>query len=239
MLHKSHRLALFPGTTTIEDDSIKIGGQDISALADRFGTPLYVYDRATMDEAARRYKAALRAEYPAPASITYAGKAFFCKGIAEWAGQQGFRVDCTGGAEIATAVAARLPRASIVVHGVNKTDADLQAAASHAGTIVVDSLSELRRIPHFLPQASRPAQDGQSTVNLWLRLRPGTATLTHHAHTQTGQAHSKFGMTPEEIVEAGSIAKSAALPVNGIHFHPARAGNSARGGPGQRDRYGR
>ncbi|MFH1184125.1 MAG: diaminopimelate decarboxylase, partial [Chloroflexota bacterium] len=108
MVQTPERLPLFPDTTTIQNDSLSIGGQDLTALAERYGTPLYIYDRLTMDEAARRYKVALKAHYPAAASVTYAGKAFFCTAIAEWAGQHGFQVDCTGEGEIAIAQTGRL-----------------------------------------------------------------------------------------------------------------------------------
>jgi len=46
------RLSLFPITATIEDDTLTLAGHSLAALADEFGTPLYVYDRATLDAAA-------------------------------------------------------------------------------------------------------------------------------------------------------------------------------------------
>jgi diaminopimelate decarboxylase len=55
--------------------------------------------------------------------------------------------------------------------------------------------------------------------DLWLRLLPGVAVHTHHAHTQTGQHDSKFGMTREEILEAAQFCKEHNLPLRGIHFH--------------------
>jgi diaminopimelate decarboxylase len=58
-----------------------IAGHNLAALADRYGTPLYVYDRATLDASAAEYQSALRRYYPAASHITYAGKAFLCKAI--------------------------------------------------------------------------------------------------------------------------------------------------------------
>jgi diaminopimelate decarboxylase len=62
-----------------------------------------------------------------------------------------------------------------------------------------------------------------SDMSVWLRLLPGVAVTTHHAHTQTGQHGSKFGMTREEILQACQISKSADHPIaksiKGIHFH--------------------
>ena len=61
LMQKSNRLQLFPDTTTIENNALSIGGHELAALAGKFGTPLYVYDRATMDGVLARYKAALKA----------------------------------------------------------------------------------------------------------------------------------------------------------------------------------
>ncbi|NTU56569.1 MAG: diaminopimelate decarboxylase, partial [Anaerolineales bacterium] len=49
------RLALFPVSTKIENDSLTIAGHDLASLADRYLTPLYIYDRATLDLSARTY----------------------------------------------------------------------------------------------------------------------------------------------------------------------------------------
>lgn len=99
------RLALFPDSTRIQNDSLSIAGQDLPALVDQYGTPLYVYDSATLAASLADYQSALRKYYPAFSHITYAGKAFLCKAIAEWAQAHDLAVDCTGAGEIAIAVA--------------------------------------------------------------------------------------------------------------------------------------
>ena len=100
------RLKLFPDSTSIQNDSLVIAGCDLRALAADYGTPLYIYDRATLDTAVADYKSALQRYYPAPSQITYAGKAFLCKAIAAWTQTHHLLVDCTGEGEIAIAVAA-------------------------------------------------------------------------------------------------------------------------------------
>jgi diaminopimelate decarboxylase len=206
-----NRLALFPDSTQIQNDSLFIAGQDLAALADRYGTPLYLYDRATLDASVAAYQTALQNFYSGPSHITYAGKAFLCKALAAWTQAHSLLVDCTGEGEIAFAVAGGVPRENVLVHGVNKSTADLQAAMKHAGTIVVDNLTELRHLQLLLANYQVP--------NLWLRLLPGVAVHTHHAHTQTGQHDSKFGLTREEILEAAEFCKEHQLPLQGIHFH--------------------
>ncbi len=203
------RLPLFPITANIENHQLQIANLDLNALAKAHGTPLYLYDRATMDAAAQAYHQSLKTHYPATASITYAGKAFLCSAVAQWTQTQDLWVDCTGEGEIAIAKAGGVPREKILVHGVNKSEADLQTAVQHAAVIVVDNLSELQRLANCqLP-----------FTKLWLRLLPGVAVETHHAHTQTGQHDSKFGMTREEIIQAAAFCREHNLPLNGIHFH--------------------
>lgn len=206
------RLGLFPVSTIIENDKLTIAGHDLASLADRYGSPLYIYDRATLDSCAADYQSTLRTYYPAPSHITYAGKAFLCKAIAKWTQEHDYHVDCTGQGEIGIAVAAGVPREQLLVHGVNKSVDDLKSAIEHAGTIVVDNLTELKRITSLMSQV-----EGQTS--LWLRLLPGVAVSTHHAHTQTGQHDSKFGMTRDEILEAARFCKENNLPIKGIHFH--------------------
>jgi diaminopimelate decarboxylase len=207
------RLALFPDSTRVQDDSLSIAGHDLATLADRYGTPLYVYDHATLDASVKTYRAALAASYPFHSQITYAGKAFLCKAIAEWTQTHDLFVDCTGETEIAIAVAGGVRRENILVHGVNKSLPDIQSALEQTGTIVVDNLAELHRI-HGILRAGL-----QSDLNLWLRLLPGVAVRTHHSHTQTGQHDSKFGMTRAETLEAAEFCREQNLPLKGIHFH--------------------
>ena len=221
------RLQLFPISTKIKNDNLTIAGHDLASLADRYLTPLYIYDRATLNFSAKAYTDALSTHYPstgsgrcpAPSHITYAGKAFLCKAIAKWTQEHDFFVDCTGQGEIGIAVAAGVPREHILVHGVNKSVEDLKSAIEHAGTIVVDNFTELKRIHVILSEAKDHSSHVAGHTSLWLRLLPGVAVSTHHAHTQTGQHDSKFGMTREEILEAAKYCKEHALPLTGIHFH--------------------
>ncbi|HJR82200.1 MAG TPA: hypothetical protein VJ821_19155, partial [Anaerolineales bacterium] len=177
----SDRLALFPDSTRVRNDSLFIAGHDIASLADHYLTPLYIYDRATLDACVVEYKSALRAYYPGPSHITYAGKAFLCKSIAEWTQRHDLFVDCTGETEIEIAKAGNVPKENILVHGVNKSMADLNSALQNAGTIVVDNLTELLQLHVILSGAKnlwRNEQDSsivspeaplsQGDIKLWL-----------------------------------------------------------------------
>lgn len=211
-----NRLDLFPITTALATDGngltqMTIGGCTLSELAEHYGTPLYVYDQASMDAAVDEYRLALRA-YPNSSGITYAGKAFLCVAVAQWALRRGLWLDCTGAGEISIAVAAGAPRGQILVHGVNKSMADLKAAVAHAGVIVVDNLPELERLVDLHAIQAEPFPD------LWLRVRPGVAVDTH-SYRQTGQDDSKFGMSYTETLAAVTLCQHHGLPLRGLHFH--------------------
>jgi diaminopimelate decarboxylase len=204
------RLPLFPDTVTIIKNHLSIGGCDLSNLTDQYGTPLYVYDRITLDHSAERYKSLLATCYPVQSRVTYAGKAYLSVPIARWAAAIDLKVDCTGLGEIAIAVKAGVPQEKLVVHGVNKSQGDLLAAIEHAGTIIVDNFSELQRLSGLAQ--SHPLPD------VWLRLQPGMAVDTH-AYTQTGHEDSKFGMGFDLLLEAAEFCREKHLPLKGIHFH--------------------
>jgi diaminopimelate decarboxylase len=210
------KLTLFPHTTQIEEtttgEHLTIAGCNLVDLADRYGTPLYLYDGTTLNGTVEAYQHALAGFYPGETGITYAGKAFLCVALAQWTQRHGLWVDCTGAGELRITRAAGVRREHILVHGVNKSPADLIAAVAHAGTIVVDNLTELGQLIDLSQQDNGPFPD------LWLRFRPGVA-LGAHTHIQTGQEDSKFGMDQAEIVQAARICRERRLPPKGLHFH--------------------
>jgi diaminopimelate decarboxylase len=204
------RLDLFPDSTSIINNSLSIAGCNLEHLASQFGTPLYLYDAVTLDNSVLSYRSALKKYYPAQSSLTYASKAFLCLAIAEWTQLHGLWLDCSGLGEIAIAVKADVPKSHLVVHGVNKSKADIEAACLQAGVIVVDNLSELQHLGELSKIHAIP--------DIWLRLQPGLLVDTH-VYTQTGQAGSKFGMDGNQISQAAHYCSENNLPLKGFHFH--------------------
>ena len=212
----SSRMNLMPDTARIEarpcGERLTIASCDLEALAAQHGTPLYLYDRATLEAMVSTYRAALATHYPGSSGLTYAGKAFLCSALVQWADRSGLWVDFAGEGELQIAAKGGMSRERTLVHGVNKSPADLAAALVEAGTLVVDNLPELEAIVAL--QHAAP----DHLPNLWLRFRPGLAVDTH-AHTQTGQAQSKFGMDAGEWLRAAVLCHRHGLPLKGIHFH--------------------
>ena len=110
----SKRLFLFPVSTVVQPSpggtALTIASQDLASLAEQYGTPLYLYDQASLEAALREYRLSLKRYYPGEAGITYAGKAFLCTAMAQWVKGQGLILDCTGAGELHIAETASLPR---------------------------------------------------------------------------------------------------------------------------------
>jgi len=209
---------LWPITTqTDARGALWIGGCELAALADEFGTPLYVFDEATLRAGARAYKAALAAHYPGPAQPAYASKAFLCTAVVQLFAAEGFDLDVVSGGELHVALQAGFPPQRIHFHGNNKSQAELQEAiAAGVGRIVVDNFHELALLTTL-----SAARDAAAPLPIWLRLAPGVSAHTHH-HIQTGQEDTKFGFSLAAGAAARAVALALAAPglaLRGLHAH--------------------
>jgi diaminopimelate decarboxylase len=209
-------LPLFPLTTTCDSSgALSIANQRLSDLAAAYGTPLYLFDAATLRQRLQDLRAALAAAYPGPSAVTYAAKAYFSLGLARRLAALGVGLDVVSRGELGMAQKAGFDPHKLHLHGNNKSAAELQTAlALGLQAIVVDSLDELAFLESQAAQARRPAR-------LWLRLTPGITGDTH-AYGQTGQAATKFGLPLEDgqAAEALRLARcSEWLQPVGLHMH--------------------
>jgi diaminopimelate decarboxylase len=208
-------LDLFPATARIDEAGrLWLGGCPARHLAEEFGTPLYVYDEATLIARCREAHQALAA-YRGPARVAYASKAFLCVGLAQLLAREGMSLDVVSGGELAVARAAGFPSRRVHLHGNNKSRAELEAALEWGiGTIVVDGWQELALL--------RELTAGRSTrQRVWLRVAPGIDAHTH-AHRKTGLLDSKFGFTLENGEALAALREALAVPglaVAGLHAH--------------------
>ncbi len=190
-------LELFPDTTRIEGGELTIGGLTASELAREHGTPLLVYDEETIRARARAYRMAAR-----EASISYGVKAFPNVAIMRLLAEEGIGADVSTLGELSFALAAGVPAADLVVHGNNKADNELDAAARAGALVVLDSLDELER--------ARTA----GIERVLVRVTPGIEADTHEA-IRTGHHGSKFGLSPDDALEALRRAPE----IEGLHVH--------------------
>ena len=182
-----------------------LGGCDTVELAERFGTPAVVFDRATLEARANAYATGLGSD-----RVFYAAKAFSCVALLELLSQLGLGLDvCTGG-ELSTAVAAGVPGERILMHGNHKSRDELLAAGkAGVGRIVVDSFEEIDAL-----------QDLGVEARVLVRVTPGVEAHTHE-FVQTGREDSKFGFTIGEIA-LDALRRAIQLDgceLVGVHAH--------------------
>ncbi len=195
-------LDLFPQTARVENGELVLGGFRAGALAAEHGTPLLVYCEETLRAQARAYRAA------APdALVCYGTKAFPNVAILRLLAEEGLGADVSTLGELRFAQAAGLPGERLVVHGNNKSDAELRAAAeAGAALVVLDSLEEVER--------AAAAGVGRVLV----RVTSGIEADTHES-IRTGWHGSKFGLPAADALEAVRRALAAGLDVQGLHVH--------------------
>lgn len=191
-----------------------IGGCDAVALAEEYGTPLYVIDEMYLRGMCRAFTGALKA-YTDGGICCYASKAYLATAICRIIEQEGMGLDVVSGGELFTARHANFPMARVTLHGNCKTPGELQMAVDLGiGHIVIDSLSEIRRIEETAAAADR-------TVSVLIRLNPAIAARTHRA-IQTAVADCKFGLGIDDgqaLAAVKMIAACSHLRLTGVHVH--------------------
>lgn len=200
---------LLPDSHEISDGCLLIGGCNTLDLAAEFGTPLFVYDE---DQLRRRCREAVAVFGP---DVAYAGKAFLCLAMARLVHSEGMCVDVATGGELHVALTAGVPPGRLVLHGNNKSPAELEyAVTAGVGRIVVDSFDELDRLDILHERSgARP--------RILVRLTPGVEAHTH-SYIATGQNDSKFGLTVDSGAAAAAIERaraSASVDLVGVHSH--------------------
>ncbi len=202
---------LLPDTAEVgPGGELCIGGVDTLELAERFGTPLFVYDEEHLRRRCREAVAAF------PGGASYASKAFLCAAMARLVHEEGMTIDCASGGELDVVLRAGVPASTVVLHGNNKSLSELAVALdAGVGRIVVDSSDEIDRIATLVERGHRRPQ-------VLIRITPGVEAHTH-TYVQTGQADSKFGFGLASGAAAAAVARLSApgspAELVGLHVH--------------------
>ena len=161
-----------------------LGGVRATELAREFGTPVVVYDEATLHAQARAYAAA------APgALVVYGTKAFPSVAVLQLFAAEGLGADVSTVGELEFARRAGIPGDRLVIHGNNKEDELLRGSVEAGALIVLDSLDELERARAL------------GAKRCLIRVTPGIEADTHEA-VKTAHHGSKFGLPPDDAIEA-------------------------------------
>ncbi|MGW0117850.1 diaminopimelate decarboxylase [Streptomyces sp. NPDC003327] len=201
---------LWPATATSGPDGLAIGGVRLSDLAEEFGTPAFVLDEDDFRARCRAWRDAFAGH-----DVFYAAKAFLCHQVAVWLREEGLGIDVCSAGELRTARRAGVPGDSLVLHGNNKSPAELAEAVDHGvSLVVVDSDDEITRLSDIAARRGRRQP-------VLVRVTPGIEAHTH-AHITTGTDDQKFGFS----LSSGSAHRAVSRIVNapglelvGLHSH--------------------
>lgn len=197
--------------TRNEQGELAIRGVSLPALADAYGTPLFVYDEDEIRSQCRRFHESLSAsglDY----TVSYASKAFSSVQLFRLMNEEAMGLDVVSEGELYTALASGFPADRIHFHGNNKTETEIRYALE-AGIeyFVIDSIGEIERIEKIADR----------DVEVLVRINPGVEAHTHE-FIQTGQEDSKFGLSIEKGLALDGIRRIQAtehLVFKGVHFH--------------------
>jgi diaminopimelate decarboxylase len=193
------------GSRVNERGRLEIGGCDLIELAERFGTPAYVYAEDDIRHRAREYMRAFESRTDR-FEVVYASKAFPCTAVYRLLMEEGLSCDVASGGELYLALKGGFSPDRIYMHGNNKSEEEIATAVEQGvGHIVVDSFDELDRLERIAP--------GQKVL---LRVTPGIRPETHD-FIATGQEDSKFGFGIDDVPRA--IDRIKRLDLRGLHAH--------------------
>ena len=195
------------------DGAVEIAGVDVRDAVAAHGSPLFLFDESDLRLRARRYRDAYAG---AGANLVYyAAKAFLSTTVARWVTEEGLGIDVASGGELAVALRAGVPGERLLMHGNNKSMAEIEAAiAAGVGRIVIDSFEDVVRI------ADAAARAGVVQAVL-VRVTVGVEAHTHE-FIATAHEDQKFGLSlasgaADEAVRR--IAKLPSLDLRGLHSH--------------------
>jgi diaminopimelate decarboxylase len=192
------------------DGRLHIEGVALDTLAERFGTPLYVYSRQALESAYQAYSDAFA---ETPHLICYAVKANSSLAILNLFARLGAGFDIVSGGELARVLAAGGDPGKVVFSGVGKTAGEMRAALE-AGILCfnVESVSELQRLDRVAGELGKVAP-------VSFRVNPDVDPKTH-PYISTGLKENKFGVP---IADAPALYRLAAslpnLRITGIDCH--------------------
>ncbi len=201
--------------TVNEKGNLQFAAQDVTVLAKKYGTPLYLMDEERIRYNCRNYVDAMRKNFGENFAVLYASKANSFKKIYNIIASEGMFADVVSSGELYTALKAGFPLENAYFHCNNKTDDDIKFAINNGmGHFVVDCKEELDVI-------DKMAKENGICQNLLLRLTPGIDTHTYEA-VNTGKVDSKFGTAIEtgqaaEMVEYALTLKN--IKLCGFHCH--------------------
>jgi diaminopimelate decarboxylase len=209
---------LLPLTAKVNSrDRLEIGGCEVTALVEQFGSPLYILDEETLRATCAQYRDAFEHYYPGETQVIYASKAWSCLAVCAIAASEGLGIDVVSAGEIHTALKAGVSPDKIYFHGNNKSRKELQLAVESGCTVVADNWHDLETLAD-LGKLGVSSKTGAPT-RVMVRFTPGIECHTHD-YIKTGQIDSKFGFDPNSLDNVFKfISEQPCLSGVGVHAH--------------------
>ena len=185
---------------------------EIIKLAQKYGTPCYIFSENIIREKCRQYVNAFSGRNVS-FEVNYAGKAFLVKALCSILKEEGLGLDVVSGGELYTALSADFPPEKIFFNGNNKSKEEIEFALKEKiGILIIDNEYELEAIEQL-------AEKLDIKVKIMLRVTPGVDTHTHK-NIQTGQVDSKFGISIDKVPGfMKEVLSKKHLVYEGIHCH--------------------
>lgn len=202
------------GSMTVENNTLSIGGVSCLDLAQKYSTPLYVFDEELIRNNCREYVNYFKVNENKN-KVSYAGKAFLPIYMCKLINEENLCLDVVSGGELYTAYKAGFPMENILFHGNNKTIDEIKLGIDlGVGRFVVDNFYELDLIEKICIENNK-------TQKIYFRITPGIEAHTHD-YIKTGQIDSKFGftLTNGELYDAiKKILNYKNIKLVGLHAH--------------------
>ena len=199
--------SLLADTAHVREHDVTIGGVSLRDLAATYGTPLFVYDEATLRSRCREAAAGF------DDGVAFAAKSFLCGAMARLAFEEGLCIDVATGGELDIVLRSGVPARRVIMHGNNKSHDEIErAVAVGVHRLVVDNFDEIERLRAILGPGT--------TLDCLVRVTPGVEAHTHE-FVRTGQEDTKFGFS----VAAGDarLAIQALREIEGVRVHGVHA----------------
>ena len=200
--------SLFPDTASLHPTGVTVGGLELSDLAIRYGTPLFVYDEETLRARCREAAGAF------DDGVAFASKSFLCGAMARLAYEEGLCVDVATGGELDLVLRSGVPARRVIMHGNNKSRDEIDRAIEvGVHRLVVDNFDEIALLRKLIGPSAK--------LDALVRVAPGVEAHTHE-YVRTGQEDTKFGFSIASGEARRAIDLVRSLPgvtLHGVHAH--------------------
>lgn len=202
------------GTMRSNSGILEIGGVSVKEIAEKFETPVYIYDVQHIEDNVKKYKNGFKSS-KFETEIVYASKAFLSKAICQIMKKYDLHMDAVSGGEIYAITQSDFPSEKIHVHGNNKTLKELNMCFDlNIGSIIADNMDEVKKI-------SKMCDEKNKKMKVSLRVNTGIEAHTHE-YIKTSKHSSKFGESifddsVEKVIQ--EILKNEKIEFTGFHCH--------------------